>query len=413
MIKEKMPRILRILNRFNLGGPTYNAAYLTKYLSPEYETLLIGGKHGQDEDSSEFIINGMGLNAEIIPDMQREISPVNDISVYNKIKQIIRDFKPDIVHTHAAKAGMLGRRAAYSMGVPVIVHTFHGHVFHSYFNPVKTATFIQLERALAKRTSKIIAISELQKKELSETYRIAPADKFSVIPLGFDLDRFNINIDEKRKLFRERYNIPEDAITVGIVGRIVAIKNHQFFVSAISELKKISNKKVIAIIVGDGELRNSTEEFAQKCGLKTGTRYNQKEKTDIIFTSWIRDIDRVYAGLDIVTLTSKNEGTPVSLIEALATGKPVVSTNAGGILDVVEHEITGLIAHDNECLTFTNYLKYLIENPAKAALMGKNGNIEMHKKFGYKRLILDTACLYNDLLKNAKYQVKKPSLFFL
>ncbi len=408
-----MPRILRILNRFNLGGPTYNAAYLTRYLTPEYDTLLIGGKHSEDEDSSEFILNNMGINAVIIPDMQREISPVNDLSVYNKIKQLIKDFKPDIVHTHAAKAGMLGRRAAFSLDIPVIVHTFHGHVFHSYFNPVKTATFIQIERALAKRTSRIIAISEIQKKELSETYKITTADKISVIPNGFDLDRFGVDSVEKRRLFRERYNIPDNVVAIGIVGRIVPIKNHRFFIEVISKLKQKSSSKVVAVVIGDGELRGETEEYSKKLGLKTGSRYNQKEKTDVIFTSWIRDIDRVYSGLDIVALTSKNEGTPVSLIEAQASGKPVVSTDVGGILDVVEPGKSGLLSEENDADKFVSNLLYLIKNPKICDSYGKYGKNIMNNRFGYKRLVSETAVLYEDLLKNAWKRKRKPILFFL
>jgi glycosyltransferase involved in cell wall biosynthesis len=406
-----MPRILRILNRFNLGGPTYNAAYLSRYLAPEYETMLIGGRHKEDEDSSEFILNSMGLSATIIPDMHREISPVNDLMVYNKLKQIIQDFKPDIVHTHAAKAGMLGRRAAYSLRVPVIVHTFHGHVFHSYFNQIATATFIQIERALAKRTTRIIAISDLQQKELTETYRIALPGKFSVIPLGFDLERFDLNQNEKRKMFRERYGIPDDVVAVGIVGRVVPIKNHSYFIDVISLLKKAVNKKVVAVIVGDGELRLSTEEYARKKGLVTGSRYNEKEKTDVIFTSWIRDVDKVYAGLDVVTLTSKNEGTPVSIIEALASGKPVVSTDAGGVKDVVEHGKSGFIATGEQ--DFTAYLKQLIENPAMAAQAGKTGKSSVVQKYSYQRLVSDTASLYAELLSGSRNSAKKPMFYIL
>ncbi|MFI5164756.1 MAG: glycosyltransferase, partial [Bacteroidia bacterium] len=194
-----MPKILRIINRFNLGGPTYNAAYLTKYLSPEFETLLVGGMKDDSEESSEFILKNLGVDYKILPGMKRSINPYNDFLVYNEIKKIIHEFKPDIVHTHAAKAGALGRQAAYSCKVPVIVHTFHGHVFHSYFGGLKTSIYKTIERNLAKKTTAIIAISEKQKQELVETHRIVPAEKVHVIPLGFDLDRFQENQDEKRK----------------------------------------------------------------------------------------------------------------------------------------------------------------------------------------------------------------------
>ena len=167
-----MKKILRIINRFNLGGPTYNAAYLTKYLEPDYETLLIGGKHDESEKSSMHILDNLGLKPIIIPEMQRSINPYKDQIAFKKIQNIIKEFKPDIVHTHAAKAGALGRRAAYKMGVNQIYHTFHGHVFHSYFGNFKTKIFKEIEKNLAKKSTKIIAISEIQKRELSKIYRI-------------------------------------------------------------------------------------------------------------------------------------------------------------------------------------------------------------------------------------------------
>ena len=160
-----MPKILRIINRFNIGGPTYNAAYLTKYLSNDFETLLVGGEKEETEDSSEYIIRNLGIEPVIIPEMHRSINPRNDLIAYRKIKNIIETFKPDIVHTHASKAGTIGRIAALRSNVPVIIHTFHGHVFHSYFNSYKTKIFQNIEQSLAKKSSKIIAISDLQKKE--------------------------------------------------------------------------------------------------------------------------------------------------------------------------------------------------------------------------------------------------------
>jgi hypothetical protein len=184
-----MPRILRIINRFNLGGPTYNASYLTKHLSPTYETLLVGGPHEPGESGSYFIPESMGVEFRILENMRRNLNPWSDRQGYLEIRKIIREFKPDIVHTHASKAGALGRLAAKHENVPLVVHTFHGHVFSGYFGEVKTGVYIRTERHLAKSTSGIIAISAIQKKELSEKYRIALPSKFKVIPLGFDLEK--------------------------------------------------------------------------------------------------------------------------------------------------------------------------------------------------------------------------------
>lgn len=200
-----MPKVLRILNRFNLGGPTYNAAYLTKYLAPDFETLLVGGAIDEHEESSMHITDRLGLTPLIIPEMKREISPFNDYKAYQTIKKIIKDFKPDIVHTHASKSGLLGRMAASAMQVPVIIHTFHGHVFHSYFGKAKSEIYQKLERYAAQKSSAIIAISEKQKHELCNIYRICTPEKTHIIPLGFELDKFNTNKEEKRSLFRKRW----------------------------------------------------------------------------------------------------------------------------------------------------------------------------------------------------------------
>ena len=238
-----MKKILRIINRFNLGGPTYNAAYLTKYLEPDYETLLIGGQHDESEKSSMHILDNLGLKPIIIPEMQRSLNPYKDQIAFKKIQNIIKEFKPDIVHTHAAKAGALGRRAAYKMGVKQIYHTFHGHVFHSYFGNFKTRIFKEIEKNLAKKSTKIIAISEIQKRELSKIHRICPENKIEVIPLGFDLERFNTDKDSKRKEFRKKWNLKENEIAIGIIGRLVPIKNHKFFIDAIQEVLKKSKSQ--------------------------------------------------------------------------------------------------------------------------------------------------------------------------
>ena len=202
-----MPRVLRIINRFNLGGPTYNAAYLTRYLPAAYETLLIGGQQDESEAASHHILDSLGLEARVIPEMRRTIYPLQDAIALRKIKAIIRHYKPDIVHTHASKAGALGRQAAFQMGVPVVVHTFHGHVFDAYFSGIRSKLYQMIERKLAAKSSKIIALSEIQKCDLVTKYNICPASKVEIIPLGFDLSRFREDIERKRAAFRTTYNI--------------------------------------------------------------------------------------------------------------------------------------------------------------------------------------------------------------
>jgi len=395
-----MARILRIINRFNLGGPTYNVAYLSKYLSDEHETLLVGGVKCEEEGSSLHILDSLGITPVIIQEMKREISLKDDYIAYKKIVEIIKEFKPDIVHTHASKAGFLGRLAAHNCGVKYIYHTFHGHVFHSYFGAGKTLFYKNLEKMMAKRSTKIIAISEQQKRELVEIHKICDADKVEIVPLGFDLNKFQEDKEFKRLDFRKKYNLQENDIAIGIVGRLVHIKNHPFFIKAIKKVIQESNFRIKAFIIGDGEEKENLINLCNASGLKT-TSSNDSQLADVIFTSWITNIDWANAGLDIVTLTSFNEGTPVSLIEAQASEKPVVSVNIGGISDIVVNGKTGFLTNLDEEEKFASYLIKLSKNKDLRIEMGKKGKEFVFERFHYRRLVNDIEKLYYKNLKQA------------
>lgn len=400
-----MPKVLRIINRFNLGGPTYNAVYLTKYLAPEFETLLLGGNKDESEESSEHIVRQLGLEPKYIPNMYRSLHPLKDVHAFNYLKKTIHEFKPDIVHTHAAKAGALGRIAAIQCDVPVIVHTFHGHVFHSYFNPIKTRFFIAIEKELAKRTTKIIAVSEKQKQELGNVFRICPLEKIAVIPLGFDLTKFQTQQNEKREKFREKYWIDEDEIAIGIIGRIVPIKNHALFLKVLKAVVERTNKKIRAFIVGDGEDRMKIERMATELGLDWTADNKNKKKSVLTFTSWVKEIDEVNLGLDLVAMTSLNEGTPVSLIEAQAANRPIVSTNVGGVEDVVIPNITALLSSTDNVDEMTKNILKLTENDNERRSMGTQGYNFVRDKFDYKRLAGDMRNLYWQLLNKKEKEL--------
>jgi len=393
-----MPRVLRIINRFNLGGPTYNASYLTRYMSNKYQTRLVGGLKEDDEESSEYIVRNLGIEPEIIPEMRRAISLKNDWVAFRKICRIIREFNPDVVHTHASKAGTIGRLAAAWCRVPVVVHTFHGHVFHSYFGKAKTAMYLTIERFLAHFTTRIIAISEKQRHELADVFQIAQSKKFTVVPLGFDLTRFTIDKEQRRTEFRKRYNVTDNQVAVGIVGRLAHVKNHAFFIDVIATLKNQSKVPVRAFIVGDGSLRN---ELVQQCENK-GLTVSQPEKenldADVVFTSWIKNVETVYPAFDILAMTSLNEGTPVSIIEAQAAGVPVVSTNVGGIEDIVENGKTALLVENGNLDEFVRSLRQMVENQEFLAEMSNSGVEHVMKKYHYTRLVSDVEKLYDELL---------------
>lgn len=388
-MQRRKIKVLRIINRFNIGGPTYNATFLSKFLSEDFETLLIGGLPEEGESDSLHIPESYGLKPLLIPELKRQPNFFSDRKALKKIKAIIQEFNPDIVHTHASKAGAIGRKAAIDCKVPVIVHTFHGHVFHSYFGSFKTYLFKLIERRLAAKTNGIIAISALQKKELCEQYRIAPEHKTSVIPLGFDLQKFQLNQQEKRAKTRQEFGIQEDEVAIAIIGRLSPVKNHSFFLEVIANLHARTTKKIKVFVVGDGEERDRI----------------QQKKDDlcptapILFTSWIKDIASFNQGMDIICLTSHNEGTPVSLIEAQACNVAVISTDVGGVRDIVDDGNTGYICPTNDLENYANKLLKLVEEENIRQKMSQNGWSFVEDKFGYQRLIKETEKYYIEQLE--------------
>lgn len=393
-----MTRILRIINRLNLGGPTLNVAYLTHYLEPEFETLLVAGMIDETEASSAFITQEKGLTPHYIPEMYREINPVKDVIAYKRLKHIIADFKPDIVHTHAAKAGMLGRLAAASLNVPVIVHTFHGHVFHSYFPKWKTDLFIRMERYVAGKSSCIITVSEKLKNEIGNIYRICDPGKIEVIPLGFDLAKFSEQLPDKRKKFRTAYDVAENQAVIVIAGRLVPVKNHALFLQALKIVLEKAGPPIRAFIVGDGEEHSRLENLARSLEIDYVNYNQEKRPAALTFTSWIKEMDEVYAGADIVALTSLNEGTPVTLIEAMAAGKAIIATDVGGVRDIMKDK-SFLVASD-DVAAFAEKLLQLCNDDNLRNKTAAANSTDVRKEFDYRRLVSDTRQLYLKLLNS-------------
>ncbi|MBZ4190009.1 glycosyltransferase [Niabella beijingensis] len=358
----------------------------------------MGEKEYHEQDAG-FLAEKMGIKPLLVPEMGRSIHPWKDYRAYHKITEIIKQFKPDIVHTHAAKPGTVGRLAAHHMKVPVVVHTFHGHVFHSYFNKPKTQVFLNIERYLARKSTALIAISQEQKEELVGQYRVAKENKFHIIPLGFQLERFMEDNAQKRKAFREEFGLADDEIAIGITGRLVPVKNHDLFLEALAYVLANTTKKVKAFIVGDGTSNPHIQARAVALNIPYCLSGEPLQDRPLIFTSWRSDIDVVNAGLDIACLTSLNEGTPVSLIEAQAAGRPVVSTDVGGVKDaIIEHE-TGFLAPINNKQLLFDHLLTLINDDTLRNRMGKQGAGFAAERFGVRRLASDFRNLYYSLLQ--------------
>ena len=390
-------KILRIINRFNIGGPTYNATFLTAFLDDDFETMLVGGMPEKGESDSLYILDKYNVTPFLMKEMVRKPGLKNDRLAYRKIKNIIEEFKPDIVHTHASKAGALGRKAARSCGVPIVLHTFHGHVFHSYFGKLKTTIFKQIEKSLAKKSDVIVAISDIQKEEISKIHKICPPEKMRVIPLGFDLKIFKDKKESERSRIRELYKIEKDEVAVAIIGRLAPVKDHTFFLDMMEDVLSRTSMKVKCFIVGDGSEREYIEERVKEI--------NVKFKDAITMTSWVKDVASFNAGMDVICLTSKNEGTPVSLIEAQASGVPVVTTDVGGVRDVVLDGETGFVVEAKNKSEFSKKLLELVEDEKKREKMSQNGWSHVEEKFHYTTLVENMTNLYRELIELKKNEL--------
>lgn len=399
MSNQRPIKILRIINRLNIGGPTYNVAYLSKFIEKPFETKILAGMIEPGEGSSVYVLESLGLEHTLIATMFRRISLVNDLKSYNAIRKIINEFQPDIVHTHAAKAGALGRIAArFSKHKPkIIIHTYHGNIFDGYFSPLKSWIFLNIERILARFSTAIISISNQQRNELIERYSIAPASKIRMIPLGFMLDHFNRDIEKKNIQIRAEFKIPLARPIIVITGRLTAIKNHRFFIDVVCHCKRTESTPFTSLIVGDGELRSELIEYARNAGLNTALFDDIKGGEDIIFTSFRKDIDAINAAADIVVLTSRNEGTPVSIIEAMATSKAVITTPVGGVSDFITSQENGVICEEDVPI-FAYQINQLLKHESHRLQIGKSAQLSVVKLFDYRRLVADMQELYNELL---------------
>jgi glycosyltransferase involved in cell wall biosynthesis len=343
-------KIVRVIARLNVGGPAKHVVWLSKLPVEKYETLLVAGTVPPGEDDMGYFATEMGVSPVFIPEMSREISFKDALTIW-KLYQLFRREQPDVVHTHTAKAGTVGRVAGFFYrwltpnalrGRPRscrFVHTYHGHIFHSYYGPMKTRAFVSIERALAKLiTDRIVVLSQQQRREINEEFRVGRAEQFAIVPLGLDLEVFS-KWSERAQTFRDELGLTADDFLVGIVGRLTEIKNHDLFLRAAALFKKEFAKpgvRVRFVVVGDGALRNTLEQRAAALGLAD----------DVIFTGSRRDLEDVYPAMDVVALTSHNEGTPLTLIEAMANARPVIATAVGGVVDLLGRQFVEIQTDD-------------------------------------------------------------------
>jgi glycosyltransferase involved in cell wall biosynthesis len=389
-------KIAQVISRLCIGGASVEVVLTTEALLHRgYSTLLLAGNTGADEASLEVFAENRGVSPIRIEGLSRDISWWKDLCALWSLVRIFRRERPTIVHTHTAKAGVLGRIAACLAGVPIIIHTFHGHVFSGHFSFLKTRAFIALERFLARLTDCLVAVSEAQRRELVDEYQIGPSSKFVTIPVGLELDRF-LSLNGYRGAVRLAARCSMGHALVGWVGRMDPVKNPKLFVKA-AALTLTDFPSARFVMVGDGELRPRVE-----FGLK-----EENIGSVVTLLGWRSDLSEIYADLDLVVLTSRHEGTPLVLVEAMASGKPFVATNVGGIRDLVFGESrkkvgfqifeNGILA-DSTPAAVAAATRYVLENPAEARAMGRSGRAFASQMFLHHRLANDLEQLYLRLL---------------
>ena len=429
-------KILRIIARLNVGGPARHVAWLTAATRRAgIESLLVAGIVPPGEDDMTYFAAAQGITPVIIREMSREISSKDIVTIWKLFRLFLRE-RPDIVHTHTAKAGTVGRVAGWLYrwltlsglwGRPrpcFFVHTYHGHIFHSYYGTFKTRLFLAIEKVLARMTDRVVVLSQQQYREIhgefgigrQGQFAVVPEGQFAIIPLGLDTRLF-ANWEQRRRAARSDLGIGAADLAIGIVGRLTAVKNHALFLNAAARYRELfglvatiggESRPVRFILVGDGDLRQVLEGQARALELRD----------ELIFAGLRDDPENFYPALDVVALTSLNEGTPLTLIEAMANSRPVIATAVGGVEDLLGNcdptatmrsnaqsgsaafQICerGISVKSNDLEGFCQGLRFLLENAELCREMGERGRAFVEQNYSKERLAADVLALYEGLI---------------
>ena len=389
MPEPERVKVLRVIARLNMGGPALHVAYLTAGLRERgYDTTLVAGSLARGEDSMDFVARELGVAVERLPELRRDISAIHDLRAVVHLAQRIRRERPTILHTHTAKAGAVGRLAALLAGdarPPIVVHTFHGHVLRGYFGPLRSLAFRLLERQLARMTTALVAVSPEVRDDLVRL-GVAPRAKFTVVRVGIELGERVAGRDGRDET-RRVLGIPPTAFTVGWIGRMTAVKRTSDVLLAFKRLRERGVDATLCM-VGDGPDREPLERKAHELGVMR----------DTLFLGYQEDVAQFYAAFDAMILPSGNEGTPVSAIESLAAGRPVVATRVGGVPDVVRDGQDGFLVETGDVDGLAAALERLAGDEELRTQMGDAGRERVLPRYSVERLIDDVDRLYRSLL---------------
>jgi glycosyltransferase involved in cell wall biosynthesis len=380
--EDKQPTVMLLITRLNIGGPAGQALLLAKGLEPKFSTLVAAGAPSAREGE----LTDPDVPVHRVP-LVRPVSPATDARALRAVRQLVKDRRPQLVHTHMAKAGTIGRIAVLSSrsaNRPRLVHTFHGHVLEGYFARPQQRAFVELERRLARRTDVLVAVSPEIRDELVDL-GIGKPDQYRVIPLGLDLaPLLTVGTGSASQgNLRSTLGLSEDVPLVGVLGRLVPVKDHATLFEAI-----VATPGAHLAVLGDGELRQSLEGLSRHLGIAGRTH----------FTGWWDDVPLALADLDVVVLSSRNEGTPVALIEALAAGRPVVATDVGGVRHVVEDSATGWLCPPGDPAALAALLQRALADRQLATRLAEEGRRRVVDRFGRARMIADHIALYQEVL---------------
>lgn len=386
-VQGRPVRVLRVIARLNVGGPSLHVTYLARGLAERaYETTLVAGEVGRGEESMAFVAESAGIDVVRLPGLSPALSPFRDAVAVWRLARLVRKVRPDVVHTHTAKAGAVGRLGALLSGRrPVVVHTFHGHVLRGYFGAGGTLLFRAIETILARVSDRLIAVSPEVRDELVRL-RVAPESRFSVIRLGIELDE-RVRFDGDPADVRRRLGIPAGKFVVGWFGRMTAVKRTDDLLTMLAGTRERGIDAML-VLIGDGDDRRRLEQRAHDLGIAKSC----------LFLGYQESVAEWFAICDAVILTSANEGTPVTLIEALAAGRPVVATRVGGVPDVVDDGETGFLVRPADTHAMAERLEILARDPELRARMGELGRERVLRRYSVARLLDDVDALYRELL---------------